>query len=882
MPQIVFASLRSLVLALAILMLAGISGPAAAQETGTVTGTVTRAGEESPLSSVSVSVQGTGQSTITAPDGKYTLRRVPAGPQVIVFRWLGYRPTETQVTVEAGSTVTVNAGLEPVAVALTEIVVQGASRAPERIVEAPAAISVVPQEVLQNTSITGQAPLALQAVPGADVVQSGVNDFNVNARGFNSSLNRRVLVLQDGRDLSIAFLGSQEWNGLPQPLEDVGRLEMVRGPGSALYGANAFSGVVNITTPTAREVLGTKVSLAGGELETFRGDVRHASVFGGDRFGFRVNAGYNRSDTYTRSRTLRNGSSIQQEYAPATDEPVAPAVEARPLNGQSLEPLTGAPLGEREPLQNIYGSARLDYYLNNGAVLSADGGGARVENEVFVTGIGRVQVLKALKPYARVSLAHDRYNIFGFWNSRTSLDPQFSLVSGLPLEERSDVFHLEGQQNWNFQSDRGRIVYGASYRNTRVNTSGTLMDPINDDRSDNYYSGYGQVEYRLTPQFRILAAGRVDDGTLFETQFSPKGALVFSPSEDHSFRFTVNRAFQTPNYSEFYLRVPVAQPTAGPATVEAGIQTYYSTIQASLPPAALAGLNLHTDLPWNFSAQTQALALGNSELDVEKVLGWELGYKGSLSDKLYVTADLYINDLENFVTDLLPGVNPAYPSFSLTAGGLNVPADLAALATRINELEAAGSIPPATAAALRAPIPTLQGGYAQVAAGTTIQGANALATLPDGSRAIVLSYSNFGEVRERGIELGVGYQFTPEFRGDVSFTGFDFEVKSQRPGDQLLPNTPSKKANLAVSYAGEQGFDANVSLRLVDGYQWAAGIFQGYVPASEFLNVGAGFRLNNNLRIHATATNVLDQERFQLYGGSVLGRRVLGGLTANF
>ena len=882
MPQILFASIRTLPCAGLVLLLSLDPMLANAQETGTVTGTVTRAGEGSALPSVSVTVQGTGQSTITGPDGKYTLRRVPVGSQVIVFRWLGYRPTETQVIVEAGSTATVDAALEPVAVALTELVVQGASRAPERIVEAPAAISLVPQEVLQTTSITGQAPLALQGVPGADVVQSGVNDFNVNARGFNSSLNRRVLVLQDGRDLAIAFLGSQEWNSLTQPLEDIGRLEMVRGPGSALYGANAFSGVVNITTPLAREVAGTKVTLAGGELETFRGDLRQAGVFGGDRFGYRFNAGYNRSDTYTRSRTLRTGTSLQEEYAPATDVPVGLTVEARPLAGQTADPVSGAPTGERTPLQNAYGSARLDYYLNNGAVLSADGGGARVENEVLVTGIGRVQVTKAIKPYARVALDHDRYNVFGYWNSRTSLDPQYSLVSGLPLEERSDIFHLEGQQNWNFQSDRGRVVYGASYRNTRVNTSGTLMDPLNDDRSDDYYSAYGQVEYRLIPQLRLVAAGRVDDGTLFDTEFSPKAALVFSPNESHSLRVSVNRAFQTPNYSEFFLRVPVAAPTAGPATVEAGIQTYYSGVQASLPPAALAGLTLHTELPWNFSAATQALALGNGDLDVETVLGWELGYKGSISDKLYVTADFYINDLENFVTDLLPGVNPAYPTFSLTDGGLNVPADLAALGQRIDQLETGGQISAAQAGALRAPLPVLQGGYAAVAAGTTIQGANALATLPDGSRAVVLSYTNFGEVRERGVELGLGYQFTPEFRGDVSVTGFDFEVKSQRPGDQLLPNTPSKKANLAISYAGAQGFDANLSVRLVDGYQWAAGIFQGYVPASEFVNLSAGYRISNNLRIQATATNLLDQERFQLYGGSVIGRRVLGGLTANF
>jgi len=188
---------------------AALARTGSAQETGTVTGTVTRS-EGGELSSVSVSVASTGQSTVTGTDGKYTLRRVPAGPQSIVFRWLGYRPATVQVEVPAGGTVTADVAMEAVTISLAEIVVQGASRAPERIVEAPAAISVVPPDVLQNTSITGQAPLALQNVPGVDIAQSGVNDFNVNARGFNSTLNRRVLVLQDGRDLGIAFLGNHE------------------------------------------------------------------------------------------------------------------------------------------------------------------------------------------------------------------------------------------------------------------------------------------------------------------------------------------------------------------------------------------------------------------------------------------------------------------------------------------------------------------------------------------------------------------------------------------------------------------------------------------------------------------------------------------------
>jgi outer membrane receptor protein involved in Fe transport len=325
----------------------------------------------------------------------------------------------------------------------------------------------------------------------------------------------------------------------------------------------------------------------------------------------------------------------------------------------------------------------------------------------------------------------------------------------------------------------------------------------------------------------------------------------------------------------------VATPDPRPAQLETGIQQYYFGLRHSLPPQALAGLSITDDVPWNFSPATPALALGNSDLKVEKVTGWEFGYKGSLSSKAYVTADFYLNKLKDFVTDLLPGVNPAYPTFSLT-NGVNVPAELAAIDQRIQDLQSQGALTPQQAAGLRAPIPQLLGGYALLAAGTQIQGVNALATLPDGSRAVVLSYTNAGRVTERGVEIGLGYQFTPEIRGDVSFTGFDFTVNSQAGGDQLLPNTPSKKASLSVSYAGLQGVDANVTVKLVDGYPWAAGVFQGYVPSNEFVNVSAGYRVNNYLRVHATATNLFDEKRFQLYGGSVIERRVLGGITATF
>ena len=128
----------------------------------------------------------------------------------------------------------------------------------------------------------------------------------------------------------------------------------------------------------------------------------------------------------------------------------------------------------------------------------------------------------------------------------------------------------------------------------------------------------------------------------------------------------------------------------------------------------------------------------------------------------------------------------------------------------------------------------------------------------------------------------MNYYVSSRWLAEASYSWFDFTVKSQQAGDQLVPNTPSKKASLSLSYAGVQGLDANVTLRMVDGYAWSAGVFQGYVPSSEFVNVSAGYRINNYFRVHATATNLLDQDRFQLYGGSVIGRRVLGGITATF
>ncbi len=148
----------------------------------------------------------------------------------------------------------------------------------------------------------------------------------------------------------------------------------------------------------------------------------------------------------------------------------------------------------------------------------------------------------------------------------------------------------------------------------------------------------------------------------------------------------------------------------------------------------------------------------------------------------------------------------------------------------------------------------------------------------------MVSYTNAGKVTERGVEIGASVAITDEVRVEGTYAFFDFDVDEAETagGDLLLPNTAKHRATGAISYRGRQGLDLRVSARIVDEYEWAAGIFAGTVPASQTVNASAGYALNPNLRIHVTATNVFDQQRFHLFGGSVIGRRVIGGVTAAF
>ena len=796
-----------------------------------------------PLSGVVVAVQGLGLSVATDATGRYVLSRVPAGQRLLQFRRIGFAAREVTVIVTAGTPATADAVLDPQPIDLGTVVVEGVSRAPERMIDAPAAVDVVRPATAEPLSITGQVPLALARVAGLDVTQSGMNDFNVNARGFNTMLTRKMLVLQDGRDLATALVIRQTWGALAEPLEDLGRIEVIRGPGSALYGANAYNGVINIATPPARDVVGTKLTLGGGELGTARADLRHAGVSLNGRLGVRVNLGYTRSDNWTRSRTAKDGSDWKEEYAPtAATPPTSPGPERVALNGQTTDAATGRALGTPDPLVTVYGSARVDYYAANRSIVTLEGGAAQEENPVFTIGSGRNQARRLVRPWARLVWDAGGSGVSA-WYSGFSLPEMVRLASGEPVYTSEAAFHLEGRTSQSFAREAGRLVVGASVQDNEVNSKGTILGLAYDDRSDQYYGAFAQLEYRVG-LVRAIGAVRWDDANLYAPQLSPKAAFVFTPTKNHALRVSVNRAFLTPSLPTLFAASAAGTGVQNLSEIEAQLRA-----DPSVGPALAAVPNgtLFTN-----SAAVPESSLGNPVLAPQTVTSYEAGYKGQIGWRAFITLDAYAARIENFTTSMLPGVNPMYPRWTA---------------------------PPEVPAADRA---TVESAVRNALAprGSAIQ--NGLTRLPDATTAVVLSFANVGTVDEWGVEFGSSISLSRVLTTSASYAWYNSAIRDNVAGNVLSPNTPRNKGVISLTYAGRQGIDVGVDARIVSGYHWTMGLWDGDIPASQMVNLSAGYRINPHLRVFANATNLFDEQHFEVYGGSVIGRRVLAALTSTF
>ncbi|PYJ02710.1 MAG: TonB-dependent receptor, partial [Verrucomicrobia bacterium] len=192
--------------------------------------------------------------------------------------------------------------------ALVQMQITTVARKAEKLSQSPAAVSVITQDDIRRSGATS-IPEALRLAPGLDVARLDSSDWAISARGFNDVFANKLLVLQDGRSIYTPLFSGVFWDVQGAMMEDIDRIEVIRGPGAALWGANAVNGVINIISKSAKETQGTLITAGGGTEERGFASIRYGDKLGDHAF-FRVYGTYfNRDDS-----ALPNGQDADDSW----------------------------------------------------------------------------------------------------------------------------------------------------------------------------------------------------------------------------------------------------------------------------------------------------------------------------------------------------------------------------------------------------------------------------------------------------------------------------------------------------------------------------------------------------------------------------------------
>jgi outer membrane receptor for ferrienterochelin and colicins len=608
---------RTLLAALALVLAPTL----ASAQTGTIRGTVTGPSGAAVVGARVTVVNGRAAAN-TDVAGRFTLGGVAAGAHQVRVTHLGHQAATQAVTVAEGGDATVDFRLLESALALDAVVVS-ATREAQRITDAPASITKVGLDVLDQTVGNTWAG-ALKQVNGLDFVQVGVTSVALNARGFNSSFNNRMLMMEDGR---LAVLPE---NGLPVgqftaiPKVDLAGIEVLVGPGSALYGADASNGVVALQTKDAREMPGTTVEFSGGSRDYLDLQARHAFSFG--RWAIKAAGEYQTANDFENFLTYNINVGGTRGIVPVREDTIP--------GGNALD--FGARVAR--------GTGAVSYYLSDNQRIQVSAGASQSDG-VGQTNVGRNQLrdwtynfLQAQytspRLYANLyrtqsksgeSFAINRYADALARNPSLSAD-SLRMLSDWPSDGR--LMAAELQTNFRIPQLGGtRVVVGGQFRRDQVSSSRQWLTDrqTGEDISIDQRGIYAQATQPIGSRLDLVGAVRLDDHDNYESQFSPKAGFVFRPVEGQAVRLTYNRAFKSPTILQTNFFIP---------DWTAVIAIFGNTQGFSIRDAN--GLEVASYDP----------------LQPEENTTWELGYRGVLGGNFFVDFAAYRSEYEGFLSPL--------------------------------------------------------------------------------------------------------------------------------------------------------------------------------------------------------------------------------------
>jgi iron complex outermembrane receptor protein len=408
---------------------------------------------------------------------------------------------------------------------IEDVIVVTASRTEQAINEAPSAITVLDSRTIESIPADDYGDL-LRNVPGLNVSQTSARDVNMTSRGSTNTLSTSQLVLLDGRSIYLDFFGFVMWDFLPVNPGEIKQIEAVRGPGSAVWGANAMSGVVNLITKRPKEMVGTSLFLGGGELGAAYGSLSHAGVSG--QVGYKFSGGYYEQDAYDRPTGVIPGSNPPQSYPPFENQ------------------------GTAQPK----GDLRIDWDVDEGQYFSFGGGYAGTDG-IIHTGIGPFDIDKSSNlSYGKATYTHHALSVGLFANflDADSINLLTRGADGNPLHFAfsTETYNLD-VANTTVAGGRNILTYGGNYRSSTFDLE---IAPDSEDKKE--WGAFLQDEILLGEKVRWLIGGRYDDiDPLEDGVFTPRTSLLFSPAPRHTFRVSYNEAFRTPSAINSYLDVAI-------------------------------------------------------------------------------------------------------------------------------------------------------------------------------------------------------------------------------------------------------------------------------------------------------------------------------------
>lgn len=402
---------------------------------------------------------------------------------------------------------------------LSQILVTSVSKREENAFKAPAAVYVVTGEDIRRSGFTS-IPEVMRLVPGMQVAQITSNKWAIGSRAFNDQLATKLLVLIDGRSIYTPLFSGVNWDVHDVLIEDIERIEVIRGPGASLWGANAVNGVINIITKSAKKTQGTQITALYGNEEEGTYTSRYGGKLKNDTF-YRIYSKYfKRDDSTLLAGNLDSGDGWSEFQG-------------------------GFRIDSNELLDNSF-TLQGDIY---------DIGQDRTSTLPVVTAVNTIGTETVLSNEER-----NGGNLIFRWNhiynngSDSSLQLYYDRIvrdNPTTLFQDRSTYDFDFQHRWDF-NDKNEIVWGLGYRYIQDSLGSTFYlsyDPV--DRDDELYSAFFQDEVTLISDTLFFTFGsKFEKNDYTSVEFQPNARLSWTPTNKQTLWTAVSRAVRTPNRSE--------------------------------------------------------------------------------------------------------------------------------------------------------------------------------------------------------------------------------------------------------------------------------------------------------------------------------------------